>query len=37
MSNRGLRYNRIEDMPQGMQQLVHKAGQAAPTRGPAEH
>jgi len=37
MSNRGLRYNRIEDMPQGMQQLVHKAGQLAPTRGPAEH
>jgi len=37
MSNRGLRYNRIEDMPQGMQQLVHKAGQAAPARGPADH
>ena len=37
MSNRGLRYNRIEDMPQGMQQLMHKAGKAAPARGPAEH
>ncbi len=37
MTNRGLRYNRIEDMPQGMQQLVHKAGQVAPKRGPVEH
>lgn len=37
MSNRGLRYNRIEDMPQGMQQLVHKAGQAAPASGTTEH
>ena len=37
MSNRGLRYNRIEDMPQGMQQLLHKAGQAAPQRSPNNH